>query len=40
MRSVVVANKLADYLLGDVPQKDWHPEVKEFAYKNLLINRI
>ena len=37
MRNMTLVNKLSDYILKSTPENEWHPEVKEFAYKNLII---
>jgi hypothetical protein len=38
MRSMGLVGRLADYVLNNIPEKDWHPEVKKISYENLITN--
>ena len=38
MRSMYLVDRLSDYILNHIPEKDWHPDVKEYSYKNLITN--
>jgi hypothetical protein len=38
LRSMSLVGRLSDYILNNIPEKDWHPEVKKFSYENLITN--
>jgi len=38
MRSMSLIGRLLDYILNNIPEKDWHPEVIKFSYENIITN--